>query len=146
MPTYTRQPNTFIDPAGHVPTYQWTINHTEEEPVQNGRQMSDGAPTSDIGLLPQQGVPTPLVFHWKGTIFTQQDKDTMDVWFNLCEFQSIFLKDFTGSEYEVLITDFPVQRKGVKWNHRGQVPWLWEYTIIIRVLRVLSGDWSGRPL
>lgn len=142
--TYVRHSNIFTDPSGVKPPYSWVINHSEEEEVANSRQMSDGAPTSDIGLLPQQGAPLPLVFQWKGTIFTQGDKDAMDSWFELCENQSIYLTDFTQSQYEVLIESFNVKRKGVKWNHRGQVPWLWEYTIMIRVLRVLSGDWSGR--
>lgn len=140
--SYARIPNQFIDPNGVAPTYAWTINHEEEEEVQNSRQMASGAPVSDIGLIPQQGAPFPLVFQWKGTLFTQGDKDIMDAWFALCETQSIYLTDFTGSAYEILITDWNVQRVGVAWNRRGQVPWLWKYTIIIRVLTVLEGDWA----
>lgn len=140
--TYTRQPNTFIDPAGVKATYQWTINHSDEEEVQNSRQIAHGAPTSDIGLIPQQGEPYPLVFQWTGTLFTQSDKNEMDSWYALCEDQSIYLQDFDGNQYEIIISDWNVKRKPVAWNHRGQVPWLWTYTIIIQVLTVLSGDWS----
>lgn len=154
MPAYVRKSNQFIDPAGLGPvnpaggrfaaTYNWTINHHEEEEVQNSRGITDGAPTSDIGLLPQQGPPKPLVFQWKGTLFTQADKDAMDSWFELCESQSIYLNDFNSNQYEILITDWNVKRTPVAWNHRGQVPWIWDYTITIRVLTVLAGDWSGR--
>lgn len=140
---YVRRSNQFIDPMGVKPTFSWTINHSEEEPVTRSRQMGDGAPTSDIGLLPQQGVSYPLVFQWKGTIFTQADKDEMDSWYALCHDQSIYLTDFDNNQYEVLITDWVPQRVPVAFNHRGQIPWLWNYTIIIRVLKVLSGDWSS---
>lgn len=142
MSSYVRQPNQFIDPAGVKPTYAWTINHSEEEEVQNSRQVAHGAPTSDIGLIPQQGVEYPLVFQWKGTLFTQADKDEMDSWYALCQNQSIYLTDFDGNQYEILISDWNVQRVGVAANKRGGVPWLWKYTITIQVLTVLSGDWS----
>jgi hypothetical protein len=141
--TYTRLPNIFTDPAGVKATYHWTINHSTEEEVQNSRQMADGATTSDIGLVPQQGAPYPLVFQWKGTLFSETDKTSMDSWYALCENQSIYLTDFTGSEYEIIITDWNVLRKPVAWNKRGAIPWLYEYTITIRVLKVLSGDWSS---
>lgn len=141
--SYSRQPNYFIDPASVAPVYAWYINHSEEEEVQNSRQMADGAPTSDIGLMPQQGAAYPLVFQWKGTIFRQVDKDAMDGWYALCQNQSIYLVDFTGSSYEVIITDWNVQRVPVGNNKRGgNIPWLWKYTIIIRILNVISGDWS----
>lgn len=140
---YVRKSNQFIDPAGVKATYAWTINHSEEEAVTRSRQVGDGAPSSDIGLLPQQGVSYPLVFQWKGSLFTQADKDIMDSWYGLCEDQSIFLKDFDDNQYEVLITDWVPQRVPVAWNHRGQIPWYWTYTIIIRVLTVMSGDWSA---
>lgn len=140
---YTRLPNIFTDPSGVVDAYSWYINHSTEEEVQNSRQMADGAPTSDIGLMPQQGVPYPLVFQWKGSLFRQADKDVMDAWYGLCQVQSIYLTDFTGSKYEVLITDWDVQRIPVANNMRGgHIPWMWKYTIIIRVLTVISGDWA----
>lgn len=140
--SYVRRSNIFTDPAGVKAQYTWTINQSEEEEVQRSRQMGDGAPTQDIGLMPQQGANYPLVFQWKGTIFTQADKDAMDSWYALCDSQSIYLTDFDGNEYEVLITDWGAQRVAVAWNRRGQIPWLWKYTITIRVLNVLSGDWS----
>lgn len=144
MPAWVRQPNTFIDPAGVKAQYQWTINHEKEEEVDNSRGLTDGAPTSDIGLLPQQGPPKPLKFTWEGKLFTQADKNAMDSWWVLCESQSIYLIDFAGSEYEIVIEDWKPKRVGVAWNKRGQIPFLWEYTIVIRVLTVLSGDFLGR--
>lgn len=141
--TWMRQPNKFIDPNGVIGDYAWTINHSTEDEVTNTRQMGDGAATDDIGLMPQQGTRSPINFHWHGTIFNQTDKTIMDAWYALCEVQSIYLQDFTGSAYEVLITDWNVKRVGVAWNKRGGIPFLWQYTISIRVLKVLVGDWAG---
>lgn len=140
--TYTRLPNIFQDPAGVKAEYVWTLNHTEEEEAQNSRQMADGAATNNIGLIPQEGAPYPLVFQWKGSLFTQSDKDEMDSWFALCAAQSIYLTDFSGSSYEVLITDWDVQRVP-GFNRRGGLPWFWKYTITFRILTVRSGDWSS---
>lgn len=142
--TYVRQPNIFRDPSGTVADYPWYINHTTEEKVQLSRQMANGAPTSDIGLLPQQGVEYPLVFQWHGSLFRQNDKNAMDAWYGLCRAQSIYLIDFDLNEYEILITDWDVQRVPVANNKRGgNIPWMWSYDITIRVLRILSGDYSA---
>lgn len=140
--SYERQSNFFVDPSGGFPPYAWYINHSEEEEVQNSRQMGSGAPTSDIGLIPQQGERYPLVFQWKGTLFRQVDKNEMDFWYELCQVHSIYLIDFSGSSYEIIITDWNVQRVPVSVNKRGGVPWLWKYSITMRILNVLSGDWS----
>lgn len=141
--TYVRRSNRFTDPKNGF-FYDWPINHETEDPVPNSRQMSDGAPTSNIGLLPQQGVPVPLKPTWHGKIYTQLDKDKMDAWFQLCESQTIYLTDFNGSQWEILIEDFPVNRKAVGWNKRGQIPWIWEYSLTFRILRVISGEYTGR--
>ena len=139
--TYTRQSNTFTDPNGVYTTYVWPINHETEEMVQNSRQMGDGAATTDIGLVPQQGAPFPLVFLWKGKIFTQADKSLMDAWYGLCQWQSIYLTDFSGSKYEGIITDWHTQRVPVAWQRRGNLPWYWQYEFTFRVFTVISGDW-----
>lgn len=143
MTGYVRLPNTFSDPAGIVPAYPWPVNHTTEEETDASRAISDGAPTSDIGLLPQQGVQKPLILVWKGTLFTAAEKANMDAWYGLCDSQSIYLTDFSGSHYEILITDWAALRKGVAQNMRGKLPWVWEYTLTMRILRVISGDWAG---
>jgi hypothetical protein len=140
--TFDRQPNTFLDPAGVREAYQWPLNHEEEEQVQNSRQMGSGAPTNDISLIPQQGAKFPLIFQWKGKLFTQHDKDEMDAWYRTCDAHSIFLSDAAANVYEVLITDWDAQRK-TGYNPRGNgLPFFWEYTITFHVLTVIDGDWS----
>lgn len=140
----SRLPNIFRDPKGVRPQYAWQINHSEEQPVSKSRQMGDGAPTSNVGLIPQQGPATPIIFQWKGTIFDIGQLTEMLAWWQLCETQSIYLIDFSGAEYEVIIEDFAQNRKGVARNPRDVTrPWIWEYTINMRILHVYSGEWFG---
>lgn len=136
-----RLPNIFIDPRTNV-QYQWPINHTSEDTTGKSRQISDGAPTSNVGLIPQQGASTPLKLTWKGTMFDILQVVATTGWWNLCETQTIYLQDFSGASYEVIIEDFHTLRKSVVRNPRmpGQA-WQWEYTIVIRVLKIFAGEW-----
>lgn len=139
-----RVANQFVDPKGHLATYHWPLNHSEETQVTKSRQMADGATTDDIGLIPQQGAPAPLIFEWKGTILDPAQLAAMLQWWALCETQTIHLIDFATDAYEVLITDFLPTRKAVAVNQRAaNKPWIWEYTITFRVLAVLAGPWLG---
>jgi hypothetical protein len=141
-----RSPNLFIDPAGRVADYSWPINHTTEDQVGRSRQMADGAPTSNMGLIPQQGAATPLVLTWKGTILTKAHLQAMIDWWMLCEGQTIYVQDFAGSRYEVLITDFAPTRRAVARNPQDptHAPYnVWDYTLTMRVVTTLSGEWTG---
>lgn len=140
-----RTPNVFTDPkTGH--TYAWPINHNEEGDIGKSRQMTDGAPTSNIGLIPQQGAATPLILSWKGTILKRAQLVAMIGWYQLCEGQSIYVSDAAGNQYEVLITDFTAQRQPAARNPQDPIEaplWYWTYTLTMRVLRVLAGEWAG---
>jgi hypothetical protein len=141
----TRVANLFTNPVD-ASTFAWPINHNEEQPVGKSRQMADGAPTSNIGMIPQQGSATPLVMQWKGTILTKAHHVAMLQWWQICEGHSIYLTDFVGSQYEILITDYQPQRKAVAQNRNDTTnmpTWIIEYTFTFRVLRVISGPWVG---
>lgn len=140
-----RTPNVFTDPATGL-TYAWPLNHNEEGDIGKSRQMADGAPTSNIGLIPQQGAATPLILNWKGTILKRDQLVQMIAWYQLCEFHSIYVSDAAGNQYEVLISDFTAQKKPAARNPQDPVnapTWYWTYTITMRVLRVLAGEWAG---
>lgn len=136
--------NQWIDPAGVVPTYVWQVNHNEETPVGKSRQMADGAPTSNLGLIPQQGAATPLVFTLKGTFFDDnQHAQNLKFW-QLCEGQTVYWQDFNNNLYEVLITDYEAERKAVARNPKfPDQTYIWQYTITMRVITALSGPWVG---
>ena len=106
--------------------------------------MVDGAQTDNIGLIPQQGSATPLILQWTGSFFDPAQLSAFLAWWQLCESQSVYLTDFSGDEYEVLITDFVPQRKIAMRNPRfPDLTWTWDYTITFRVLRAISGPWVG---
>lgn len=141
----TRVANRFTNPQTNA-FYDWPINHNEEGDIGKSRQMGDGAATNDIGLIPQQGAPTPLILVWKGTILKRAQLVAMVGWYQLCDSQSIYVSDPAGNSYEVLITDFTAQRKPTIRNPQDQAnapTWYWTYTITMRVLRVLAGEWAG---
>lgn len=138
-----RTPNIFANPKTGQ-TYRWPVNHETAEPITKSRQMADGAPTSNIGLIPQQGAATPLILQWKGKIFDPAQHDAFIQWWQLCEEQTIYLTDFKGNQYEVLITDFSPQEIACARNPRfPDLRYYYEYTFIFRVVRVISGPWAG---
>lgn len=139
-----RTPNQWIDPAGILATYNWPVNHSSEEPLTKSRQMADGAPTSNIGLIPQQGSATPLIWKLKGTIFDDNQHAQNLAFWEACEGRSIYWQDFHGDKYEVIITDYEPNRKAVARNPKfPNQQYIWEYTITMRVLTVFSGPWVG---
>jgi hypothetical protein len=141
----TRIPNIFTNPVNNA-TYSWPINHNEENEFGKSRQMGDGAPTSSMGLIPQQGASTPMVLEWKGVILTKAHLLQMIFWYQLCESQTIYVSDAAGNKYEVLITDFTEQKKPAAFNPRDPTNapyWTWDYTLTMRVVRVISGEWAG---
>jgi hypothetical protein len=138
-----RAPNVFRDPATGV-TYNWAVNHTEESSIAKSRQMADGGATDNIGLVPQQGAATPLILTWKGTFFDPEQLTEFLHFWELCEDHSIYLTDFAGDLYEVLITDFSPQRVAANRNPKfPDLTWVWTYDITMRVLTAFSGPWVG---
>lgn len=137
--------NIFTDPAT-AKTYSWQINHSEEQEFGKRRNVSHGALTNGTGLVRQQSDDSPLILQLKGTIFHLVQFEEMIAWWKLCEKQTINFKDFSGDEYEVIITEFlPVRERTVK-NPRdyANVPyWFWKYDITMEVVRIISGTWQG---
>lgn len=140
-----RRGTVFFDPQTGD-SYTWPVNHNEEDPIGKSRQMADGAPTSGIGLIPQEGVPTPLVLTWKGEIYTLEHLQNIVLFYTFCDSRSIHVTDPAGSTYEVLITDFTQSRHPTARNDKDPInapTWYWAYTLTMRVLTVISGEWAG---
>lgn len=138
--------NHFIDPKSGF-DYSWDTNHTTEESPGKSRTINHAGSTSrttNTGLVKQQGDDGPLLIKLKGTMFKlTQVEYTIGFW-QLCNSQTIYYKDFSGSEYEVIITSFVPVKKGVAKNPRDKVNaplWIWEYSIDMEVVKVLSGEW-----
>lgn len=140
-----RIPNVFTDPLTGA-QYAWPINHDTEESVGKKRGISHSAPTGLIGLNRQQADSSPLVLKWKGTILTRSQVVNMIAWWQICESRSIYIQDFEGNKYEVIIIDFQPQRVRVARNLRDLVNMplhIVQYSIEMEVLNILAGVWAG---
>lgn len=135
--------NQFIDPRGVRPTYNWAINHSEEDNFGRSRNIEYTARTGE-GLVMQQGDEPPVLIRIRGTILTKAQVQEMIAWYTLCKEQTIYFKDFAGDEYEVLITSFQPTRQRNVGNLRDQANapyWHWTYEMQMDVVTVRSGVW-----
>ena len=137
--------NRFTDPATGS-FYDWQVNHSTESSFGKTRQISESANTANTGLVKQQGDAQPLRMKLQGTILHLKQKEEFQRFWELCETQTIIFRDFTGAEYEVIITQFdPVRKRTVKnpRDFKNAPLWYWTYELEMEVIRVISGDWEG---
>jgi hypothetical protein len=132
--------NRFIDNLT-AETYDWPVNHSEEERMGKERTVAHGAPTGNLGLIRQQGESQPMVLQLTGTIFHASQHAAMWNWFERCQSRTIDFIDTAGDHYEVLITSFMPQRRRTLSNPRDPSIRLhyWSYTIAMEVLDFKSG-------
>lgn len=134
----------FIDPLT-ADSYEFQVNHNDENEGGQAREISHLANTGNVGLVRSQGDKTPMVLSWTGTILHASQYAEMWRWFELCETQSIYLEDFAGDKYEIQITAFRPHRKRVVRNSKDpSIPYhYWTYTLEMEVLKILEGDLEG---
>lgn len=141
-----RTPNKFIDPATGE-TYEWIINHNEEQALGAKRSISYSAPTNtEVGLGRQQGDSSPRVISVKGVILRKVQFDEFVKWYKRCEGQTIYFQDFAGELNEVTITSFMPTRRRVARNHQDLVNmplWVYDYTMEMDVVRPITGAWAA---
>jgi hypothetical protein len=137
-----RTANKFIDPAGVHATYPWPVNHEKEEKGGKQRAVTSTAPTGIVGLVKEINSSGALTLTWKGKIFTKAQLTEIWKWWQLCESQTIFLEDFAGEKYEILIEEFDPVRIPVARNLHDPVNaplWIWEYTFSFSVMAFIAG-------
>jgi hypothetical protein len=137
-----RTANKFIDPAGVVPTFTWPLNHETEEKAGKQRSITNTAPTGHVGLVKEVNDAGALSVTWKGKCLTKAHVTEMWRWWQLCESRTIFLEDFAGEKYEILIEEFDPVRKAVARNLHDQANapiWIWEYTFTFSVMAFITG-------
>jgi hypothetical protein len=133
----------FRDPrTGTV--YAWPVNHTTEEQFGKQRNVEHTAPTSGVGLVRQQGDDQPLILQLTGTILHRTQEAAFVEWFELSRLQSIYWTDWTGAEYEVIITGYQPRRERVLLNPRDRgMDYVVRWTMTLEVLAVRAGPWQG---
>lgn len=110
----------FRDAASILSTYQFAINHYTEDGLDFSRSVERTAVTTGPAFVLQQGEVTKGTFRYSGTILQQAQFDAMKAYFDACQNRTVFFADFTGTEYEVLITRFNPKR--VACAHNPQDP------------------------
>ena len=140
----TRVANQFRDPATGD-TYDWPINHSDENETARSRNIEHTAPTSGRGLVRQQGDDSPLVFTFSGTILHAAQNARFVEWYELGRDQTVIFRDWTGAEYEVLITAYQPRRERVMWNPRDpdMRDHIIRWSMTLEVVQVLAGPWEG---
>lgn len=125
----------FRDSAGVLPDYEWEINHSDEDSQQTIINLERTAPTTGVGFVRQQGQMSPRTLNFSGSILTQSQFDWMTLYALACSTRTIFFRDVSGVEYEVLITNFSPKRQRVAWNSREPgLLWKWSYQISMEII------------
>lgn len=127
----------FRDGAGILATYDFTVNHFEEEGLDLNRNVTRSAVTTGPAFVLQQGESTRGTLRYSGTILTQEQYDAMTAYYNACQTRTIFFREFTGVEHEVLITRFNPLRRWTARNQRDltNAPFhYWTYSLEMEVI------------
>lgn len=125
----------FRDGAAILPDYDWEIGHWEEQGQALTHNIERTATTDGVGLVRQQGDPSPELLRFQGTILTQDQYDKMRAYWAACTNRTVFYRDYTGVEYEVIVTAFDPQRVPVLKNLRDpSIMHYWRYSIEMEVI------------
>lgn len=125
----------FRDGAGALATYSFSVNHNEEEPDEQTRNVNRQAVTTGPRFVLQQGEPSPHVLRYSGSILTLEQLGAMQAYYDACATRTVFFRDVSGVEYEVLILRFAPQRKPVLYNAREPtMRWIWTYQLDMEVI------------
>lgn len=129
----------FVDPQTGE-TYNFHVNHSDEDDSGRTRDIQHSANTGLTGLVRQQGNQTPLLMRWRGSILHTAQHEALWRWFQKCEDRTIILNDFAGDSYEIIITSFqPLRKRGENNNDANAPLWYWSYTLEMEVVRVIDG-------
>jgi hypothetical protein len=144
--------NQFIDlwgGAGAQGTYNWPINHAEEDARSRQITVERTATTDGIGFVRQLGAVSPYTLRWKGTILDKSQHDKMMAYFDESNGlgsgprRTVHLVDQLGIRYEGWFTMFNPIRVRTSSNPRGTTPEermvYWTYDMEFEVVRIVSG-------
>lgn len=125
----------FRDGASVLSTYSFDIGHHEEDPDDQRRNITRTARTDGVGFVRQQSDKSPQTFKFAGTIMKAEQKTAMQGYFDACDNRTVFFRDYTGTEYEVLITVFSCTRVPVLRNMRDpSIMHIWKYNLEMEVI------------
>lgn len=139
-----RVANRFHDRKGLLADYAWAINHNAEDAFSKSVSIEHTANTGQTGHVRQQGTAEPLVLSLSGTALTDAQNQEFWRWWSACNTppgrRTIFFTDFSGAEYEVLITRYDAPRVRAGRNPRQPTkPWTYQWKMELEVVTIISG-------
>lgn len=141
----------FIDlwgSTGALGTYNWPINHNEED--EGGRDVSieRTATTNGTSFVRQIGEVSPEIFRWKGTILQTAQFDKFEAYFaesnglGAGPRRTIHLVDQLARRFEVWFNSWKPIRHRAARNPRGgsadEKLVYWTYSVEFEVVRRVS--------
>lgn len=115
--------------------YDFEVNHDEEDGLDLTRNISRQAVTTGPAFVLQQAPSSRGTLRYSGTILTQSQYDAMKAYFDACLTRTVFFRDFTNVEYEVVVTRFNPQRRRAAKNPRSpSLMHYWTYSLEMEVI------------
>lgn len=135
--------------AGALGTYNFHINHSEEDEFGVKVSYQRTATTAGVGFVRQMGEPQPAIFRLKGTILQRvQYQEMWSYWYEangaaVGPARTLHFVDQLSARFEVLFTAFNPIRHRAGLNPRGATPneklVYWTYEMELEVIRDISG-------
>ena len=140
MPPYTRTPNEFFDPAGTLATYQWHINHLEQDGPSRSNNVEFEGSADGRGIVPTEGVYEPLILTLTGTILHKAQNIEFWKWRHLTN--SFRFNDFEGNSYEVSMLAYEPKKIRVALNPADptMIGYKIEYSMQLWIMRIIDGE------
>lgn len=125
----------FRDGSGELATYPFEVNHSDEEGRDYNRSIERTAVTTGPKFVLQQGETAAGVLSFTGTFFTQAQHDAMKAYYDACSSRTVFFREWTGVEHEVIVTRFnPVRHRTLRNPRDPSLLHYWSYTLEMEVI------------
>jgi len=149
---YPRNANQFIDPipasAGGLGTYNWAVNHLEEEGPSRTNNVEFDGRSDGMGVIPTAGEWEPLILTLTGTILHRSQNVQFWKWRHIP--RSFRFLSFEGEYYEVSMLSYEPKKRAVAMNNADPTnmpAYVIEYTMQLWIITILDGmlDDAGVP-
>lgn len=120
---------------GGLPEYIFAVNHSEEDGEARTYDVRRTATTGGTTFVRQVGESSPRVLRYSGVIFDPSQYDAMLDYFKASRTRTVFFREYTGEEHEVIVTGFnPMRVYTVRNPRHPSLTHYWRYDIEMEVI------------
>lgn len=132
-------------------TYDWAINHSEEQAIRLFHNAELGARNPELGLVRHQSWGDGVSLRLSGAILDRDQHDRFEAFFAECETigqadpdDQLLFRDPLGSEYVVVVSSYDAKLTRTAQNprHPDSQVW-WQYEIELYVVEARAGALVG---